>query len=159
MEYGNKKGVTLQTRKNETTGNWVAEIGISGINKKTKNFAVRKYGYDEAQKMAFYQRLIFEIERNKKSEDYDYFCYELMKEIADFYNYEMNVITDIDMGVKKTIIITDGDSTFKYNNIDEALMDWYETLVESDKCCVNEKVGMYWEQERKFIKTLIDIKK
>lgn len=151
MDYKAKKGVTLQRRKSDDRGNFVAEIGISGVNKKTKNFSVKKYG-DKADKMAFYQRMIFELERNKRSDDFEYFCYELMKEIADFYNY------DIDKNANGSITVTDGESTFVYENVDEALVDWYETLKDSDDCSINEKVDMYWEEERKFIEFLITSK-
>lgn len=153
MNYTEKKGVTLQRRKDDDRGNFVAEIGISGKDKKTKNFSIKKYGKDKAARMALYQRLAFEVERNKKSDDYEHFCYEFMKEIADFYNY------DINKDINGVITVNDDESAFIYDSIDKALIDWYETLNESDKCSINEKVDMYWEEERKFIKTLIDYNK
>lgn len=155
-KYKHKKGVTFQQRRDNTNrGNWVAEIGGGKHKKRTKNFAVRKYGNDEALLMAYYQRLIFEVEENKRSEDYGYYCYSLLEEITDFYGYDIdkryNCIKDI-----YEIVITNDDDTFIYDTEEDGLKDWYVTLVESDKCAINEKVDMYWEKERNFIRKIID---
>lgn len=150
MNYKSKKGISLQKRndREESEGNWVSEIIITGGKKRSRSFSISKYGYDKALTLAFFQRLIFEVDENKRSCDYDMFCYELLEDICKFYDYD--VLKQLD----DKIIVTNGDTKSEYYNVEEALIDWYETLVESDKCSVEEKVNLYWEHEREFIKTL-----
>lgn len=72
----------------------------------------------------------------------------LLKEIVEFYNYDMKINSD------GSRVIYDVDDTYEYNSVEEALIDWKETLVETDKCCEDEKVEKVWEKEIEFIETL-----
>jgi len=51
---------------------------------------------------------------------------KLMKEICDWYNYEMKEVDN------KVIVFDGGNSYFEYDSIDEALKDWLETLLGSN---------------------------
>lgn len=65
---------------------------------------------------------------------------ELLKEICSWYNYNLTV-----EGNK--IIDINNEDECNYETVEEGLRDWLETLEESNKCCINEKVEMLWSRE------------
>ena len=80
---------------------------------------------------------------------------DLLKEICEAYNYSVKITND------KVICIIDGGDendcdTYKYNTIEEALVDWLDTLLESEMEYVKDGVNISWEMEIEYIKEIRD---
>lgn len=78
---------------------------------------------------------------------------ELLKEICKAYNYSAS-ITD-----NQVVCIIDGGDendydTYKYNTVEEALIDWLDTLIESEMQYIEENANITWLQEIEYIKEL-----
>ena len=78
---------------------------------------------------------------------------ELLRDICKFYNYELTLNSD------NTIrcIGDDGYSTeyrFTYKNIDDALIDWIDTLIDTDEDALNNECNAFWSKEIEFIKNI-----
>lgn len=78
---------------------------------------------------------------------------DLLKEICEAYDYTVEIIDG------KVLCIIDGadkadEENFTYNSIEDALIDWLDTLIESEMCYIKEKVNISWICEIEYIKEL-----
>lgn len=78
---------------------------------------------------------------------------DLLKEICEAYDYTVEIIDG------KVLCIIDGadktdEENFAYNSVEDALIDWLDTLIESEMCYIKEKVNTSWMSEIEYIKEL-----
>ena len=76
---------------------------------------------------------------------------KLLKNICDAYDYDLKV-----EGKNITCINNDDDESEvnKYNNIDLALIDWLDTLIESEIQYILDNVNISWRNEINYIKNI-----
>lgn len=70
---------------------------------------------------------------------------DLLKEICEAYDCELEITED------KIICRTEDNEIYKYNNIEEALVDWLDTLTESEMCYIEAKSDITWLPEINYI--------
>lgn len=78
---------------------------------------------------------------------------ELLADICKFYNYELTLNTDN----RVRCIGEDGYSTeykFTYDNIDNALLGWVDTLIDTDEDALINDCETFWSEEIAFIKNI-----
>lgn len=73
---------------------------------------------------------------------------ELLKEICESYDCELEIKDN------KIICKTEDGEVFTYNNLEEALIDWLDTLTESEMCYIEAKSGITWLPEIDYIKEI-----
>lgn len=78
---------------------------------------------------------------------------ELLYEICQAYNYELKIINNqvlcIIEGGKE-----DDENNYTYNTIEDALIGWLDTLIESEINYIENNADITWEPEIEYIKEL-----
>lgn len=75
---------------------------------------------------------------------------KLMQEICDWYNYKLKTVND-------KVVVFDSIRIFEYDDMDEALKDWLDTLLESNYDyfeCEGEEYGTWDKETIDFIESL-----
>lgn len=75
---------------------------------------------------------------------------ELMKEIADFYGYDI-LFLENNQG---SVVISNGQTQQIHRNTELALLDWLDTLVESEIEHKKTNSDSLWDEEIKYIKNI-----
>lgn len=75
---------------------------------------------------------------------------ELMKEIADFYGYDILFLENS----QGSVVISNGQTQQIHRNTELALLDWLDTLVESEIEHKKTNSDSLWDEEIKYIKNI-----
>lgn len=74
--------------------------------------------------------------------------YELLKDICEAYGYELEYKNDL------IICTVDEEDNYEYESVELALIDWLDTLIESELVYKTDNVNITWKPEIEYIKEL-----
>lgn len=72
---------------------------------------------------------------------------KLLEKICGFYYYELTF-------TEESVICKGCEKTLTYKNIDEALIDWVDTLIDTDEESLLNDNGAFWSKEIEYIKEI-----